>query len=1157
MADTELHLLRTRRFLPLFIAQFLGAVNDNLLKTALVTLVTYEAFTDATTTKIVVAIATAIFIAPYFIASATAGQLADKFEKAGLVRYVKLWEIGVMLLAASGFRLAGEGFVYFELLVLLLLGVQATFFGPVKYGILPDLLAPEELMGGNALIEAGTFLAILLGTIAGGLLILAPYGKAIVSAALLLFALGGWLASRFIPRAGRAAPELRINPNIWAETMAIIRFAGERRELRLSILAISWFWLFGAVFLSQFPTYAKDTLGADAGVETLFLAMFSVGIGAGAMLCGKLLKGEVSARLAPFGAVGMTLFTLDLYGVSARVGEAASGGALIGVAGFLAHAANWRLLADLFLIALSGGVFTVPLYALLQARAEESHRSRVVAANNVLNALFIVASGAVSAVMLKLGLSVPEIFLTAGLVNAVAAVVVIRLVPGAMLKTLLAGLFRLAYRVEISGLENYAKAGPRVVIVANHLSFMDGVLLAAFLPGRPAFAIDRIRATAWWVRPFLGFVDAVPIDTTKPFAAKTLIHAVEEGKRCVIFPEGRITVTGALMKVYEGPAMIADKAKATILPVRLDGPQYTWFSRLKGKLRRHSFPKVTIALQEPQAVGASPEIKGRKRRHELGRRLYDVMSAMIFTTARFDKTLFEALLDARALHGGGRIVADDVEHKPLSYDRLIAGSMVLGRRFAALSEPGERVGLLLPNAAAVPASFFALHAAGAVPAMLNYSAGGGNMLAACRLAQIRTIVTSRRFVERARLEAALALIAEGRRILYLEDLRAAIGRLERLMGLLRARFARLLYRRRRAKPNDPAVVLFTSGTEGPPKGVVLSHANILANCLQVAARVDFSPSDIVLNALPLFHSFGLTGGMVLPLINGVRVFFYPSPLHYRLVPEMAYGTDATILFGTDTFLAGYARGGNPYDFYRVRYVFAGAEKVREETRRQWMEKFGLRILEGYGLTETAPVLATNTPMHFRAGTVGRLLPGIAWRLEKVEGIAEGGRLFVAGPNVMLGYLDPARPGAINAPPGGWFDTGDIVAIDGEGYLSIIGRIRRFAKIGGEMVSLGAAEALAEALWPAAHHAVVALPDPRKGEQLVLVTDSKDAGVEALLAAARAQHLAEVTVPRSLIAVPAVPLLATGKPDYQAVRAIVAERMAAREAAGTAPPPRAP
>ncbi len=1147
MAESQLHLLRTRRFLPLFVTQFLGAVNDNLLKTALVTLVTYRAFTDPVTTKIVVAIATAIFIAPYFIASATAGQLADKFEKAGLVRYIKLWEVGVMLLAGAGFALSGEAFVYFELAVLFLLGIQATFFGPVKYGILPNLLATQELMGGNALVEAGTFIAILLGTIAGGLLILAPGGKAIVSAVLLAFAVGGWLASLLIPRAGRAAPDLRINPNIWAETMAILRFAAARRTLWLAILAISWFWLVGAIFLSQFPTYAKVTLGADASVETLFLAMFSIGIGAGAMLCGRLLRGEVSPRLAPLGAVGMTLFTLDLYAASARVGGG-SGGALIGVGQFLAHAANWRLTGDLFMIAVCGGIFTVPLYALLQARAEESHRSRVVAANNVMNAIFIVASGAASAIMLKLGLSVPAVFLAVGVLNAAAAIVVLRLVPGEILKSLLAGFLRLAYRVEISGVENYDKAGERVVIVANHLSFMDGVLLAAFLPGRPACAIDTARAAAWWAKPFLGFVDWVPIDPTKPFAAKTLIHAVEQGRRCVIFPEGRITVTGALMKIYEGPAMIADKAKAAILPVRLDGPQYTIFSRLKGKLRRRWFPKISIAIEEPQQIRLPPELKGRRRRHEIGRQLYDVMSSMIFATADIEKTLFDALLDARAVHGSAHLVIDDIERQPLSYGRLIAASFVLGRRFEALSEPGERIGLLLPNAAATVASFFALHIAGAIPAMLNYSSGAGIMASACRLAQIRTIVTSLRFIERARLEPAVATLSEGRQILYLEDMREAIGRFERLAGLVRARFARSLYRRRGARPGDPAVVLFTSGSEGTPKGVVLSHRNIIANCQQLAARVDFSPADLVFNALPLFHAFGLTGGMVLPILNGVRIFLYPSPLHYRIVPSLAYNLNATILFGTDTFLAGYARAGNPYDFFSVRYVFAGAEKIRDETRRQWMERFGLRILEGYGATETGPVLATNTPMHFKPGTVGRMLPGIVCRLEPVEGV-EGGRLFVSGPNVMLGYLDPEHPGAIQAPPGGWYDTGDIVAIDAEGFVTVLGRARRFAKIGGEMVSLGAAEALAAVLWPEAHHAVIALPDPRKGEQLLLVTDEKNASVDALLAAARAQGAAEVTVPRSLMTVAKLPLLATGKPDYPAVRALAEERMPAPHSTG--------
>jgi acyl-[acyl-carrier-protein]-phospholipid O-acyltransferase/long-chain-fatty-acid--[acyl-carrier-protein] ligase len=1156
MAETQLHLLKSRRLLPLFVTQFLGAVNDNLFKTALVTLVTflpdYSVGSDAER-EIIVTIATAIFIFPYFPLSAMGGQLADKFEKAALIRWVKLWEIGVMVLAAIGLlTLTHRAFIYFELAVLFLLGVQATFFGPVKYGILPNLLAREDLMGGNALIEAGTFLAILVGIIAGGLLpaftIGAQWlGPEAVSGALLACAVAGWAASWLIPRVGRAAPELRISPNIWAETFNIIRFAWARRDLKLAIIAISWFWLVGAVFLSQFPTYTQGTLGADEQVQTLLLAMFSIGIGAGSVVCGRLLRGEVSARLAPLGAVGMALFSADLFFASDQV-VGGNGSELLGVFAFLAHPANWRVLFDLFMIALCGGLFTVPLYALLQERSEESHRSRVVAANNIINALFIVVSAVVTAVLLYFRVTVSQVFLIVGLLNAVAAIVVMRLVPGVILKTMLAALFRLVYRVEVKGAENYRKAGDRVVIIANHLSFLDGVLLAAFLPGRPAFAIDTAQAAVWWRKPFLELFDAVPLDPTRPFATKVLIRAVEEGRHCVIFPEGRITVTGALMKVYEGPGMIADKAKATILPVRLEGPQYTRFSRLRGKVRLRWFPKVTITLLKPQDIALSPEVKGRARRREIGRRLYEVMSAMMFASADTRRTLFQALIDARHLHGGTRPILEDIERKPMGYDRLLAASFALGRRLAERSAPGEMVAVLLPNAAGAVATFFALHAYGRVPALLNYSTGAANMLAACKLADIATIITSRRFIERAKLKDALATIADRRRVLYLEDLRKDISLGESLRALLTARFAHLLQRRATAAPGDAAVVLFTSGSEGQPKGVVLSHENILANCHQLAARVDFSPSDILFNALPIFHSFGLTGGMLLPLVSGVRLFLYPSPLHYRIVPEACYDTNATILFGTDTFLTGYARAANAYDFYSLRYVFAGAEKVHDETRRQWTEKFGLRILEGYGATETSPALATNTPMHFRAGTVGRLLPGISYRLEPVEGVSEGGRLHVAGPNVMKGYLSATKPGAIDAPPGGWYDTGDIVAIDGEGYVRILGRAKRFAKIAGEMVSLGAVEALAASLWPGFRHAALALPDARKGEQVVLLTDRPAATPEALLAQARAQGIAEVMVPRVVVPVPAVPLLGTGKLDYATARALAEEKLGARQGA---------
>jgi acyl-[acyl-carrier-protein]-phospholipid O-acyltransferase/long-chain-fatty-acid--[acyl-carrier-protein] ligase len=331
------------------------------------------------------------------------------------------------------------------------------------------------------------------------------------------------------------------------------------------------------------------------------------------------------------------------------------------------------------------------------------------------------------------------------------------------------------------------------------------------------------------------------------------------------------------------------------------------------------------------------------------------------------------------------------------------------------------------------------------------------------------------------------------------------------------------------------VVLFTSGSEGAPKGVVLSHRNLLANCAQVASVIDFHGGDIVFNAMPMFHAFGLTGGMILPLISGVRTFHYPTPLHYRIVPALIYDTDATICFGTDTFLNGWARYAHPYDFYAMRYIFSGAEKLREETRHLFADRFGTRVLEGYGATETSPVLALNTAMQSRPGTVGRFLPGIEWRLEPVAGIDTGGRLHVCGPNVMLGYLRETAPGVLEAPEDGWYDTGDIAAVDGAGFVTIVGRAKRFAKIGGEMVSMVAAEALVASLWPEAQHAVISRPDPRKGESLLLVTTRQNADGRDILALARARMIPEIMVPRAMLSVPSIPLLGTGKVDYPAVQ----------------------
>ena len=347
------------------------------------------------------------------------------------------------------------------------------------------------------------------------------------------------------------------------------------------------------------------------------------------------------------------------------------------------------------------------------------------------------------------------------------------------------------------------------------------------------------------------------------------------------------------------------------------------------------------------------------------------------------------------------------------------------------------------------------------------------------------------------------------------------------------------------KPGDWAAVLFTSGSEGTPKGVVLSHRNMLANAAQAAARIDFGRQDKVFNVLPVFHSFGLTVGLVLPLVSGVRIYLYPSPLHYRTVAELIYGVNATIMFGTDTFLAGYARAAHPYDFRSLRYILAGAEPVRETTRRTYMEKFGLRILEGYGVTETAPALALNTPMFNKFGSVGRVLPGMEARLEKVEGVEEGGRLFVRGPNVMLGYLKVENPGVLEPPPEGWHDTGDIVTIDEQGFLTIKGRAKRFAKVGGEMISLAAVEALAGELWPTEVSAVVAVPDLRKGERLILLTQHKSATRGEFQTFAKSKHASDLMIPAEVWVLDKLPMLGSGKVDIMAVGRLVQERLAAK------------
>ncbi|SFS46614.1 AMP-binding protein [Brevundimonas viscosa] len=501
-----------------------------------------------------------------------------------------------------------------------------------------------------------------------------------------------------------------------------------------------------------------------------------------------------------------------------------------------------------------------------------------------------------------------------------------------------------------------------------------------------------------------------------------------------------------------------------------------------------------------------------------------------------EETIFDALIAARDTYGDKEIL-EDQDRKPLTYTGLIRAAFVLGRKVAAMTAPTERIGILLPSSMGVVVTYYGLHAHGRVPVMINFTAGERNIKAAIAAAGVKKILTARRFIQQAKLEELVEQIGGVAEIVWLDDVRASIGLPDKLYGLM----AGLMPKRFRVKtePSSPGVILFTSGSFGAPKGVVLSQSNLVANCRQVAQHIDLKPEWVMFNPLPTFHCFGLTGGVLLPLLQGMKAFQYPSPLHARQIVELLPQVKASILFATDTFLNQYARVAGPDDFSTLEFVVAGAERVRDETHHLFNTRFhGLKLLEGYGATEAAPVVAVNHPDRNRPGTVGQMLPGMEWRLDPVDGIDEGGRLYLRGPNVMKGYLSPDDPDEIEQLKDGWHDTGDIVSVDEEGYVCILGRAKRFAKIGGEMVSLTAVEGLASAVWPEARHAVVAVADSRKGEKLVLVTDRSDAEVARLAEWAREHGAPELAVPKKIVRVGEVPVLGTGKTDYVAIQQMV-------------------
>ncbi len=687
------------------------------------------------------------------------------------------------------------------------------------------------------------------------------------------------------------------------------------------------------------------------------------------------------------------------------------------------------------------------------------------------------------------------------------------------------------------------------VYVVNHVSYLDPIMLFAFLPGNPVFALNGHLYRRHWIRFLMGKADIIPFNPIEPSDIKKLIAKVDEGRLVVIFAEGRITEDGGLMKIYEAPGLVADKSKAPLIPVWIDGPQYGYFSKTKGHLPHRPLPKMRIYVGKPRSFKLKDEL--RRQRDHISNEVYMILREMCFEiNYNKDISLFAQLMKTAKVYSKTgwfskrpRII-EDINRKQKSFKDIIVASFALGRTFRKFTGHDENVGVLLPNAIATVCTFFGLSAFERTPVMINFSVGAKNMVSMCKTALVKSVITSKTFIIKGKLEPAIEELEKaGVKIVYLEDLAKKMSLLTKISAFLSYKIKRVPHKK---GGNKKAVIVFTSGSEGAPKAVILSHANLIANVNQLAAIQTVTYKDLLFNALPMFHSFGLMVGMLFPLFNGAKLFLYPSPLHYRVVAELVYELGATLMIGTDTFLRGYAKIAHPYDFHTVRLMYSGGEAAKPDTRSMWMEHSGIRMMEAYGSTECSPVMTANNGIFNKFGSIGKLLPGMQYKIEPVDGIATGGELCVKGPNVMLGYYMPSEPGVLVPPQNGWYHTGDVVDIDEIGFFTIKDRIKRFAKIGGEMVSLNAVQDMVidatKEMLGEYNYGVVAIPHESKGEQIVLVTNNKSVTSAMLHEYVKANGMSELYLPRVILYHEKLPVFATGKSDNVTLKKEVMEEL---------------
>jgi acyl-[acyl-carrier-protein]-phospholipid O-acyltransferase/long-chain-fatty-acid--[acyl-carrier-protein] ligase len=1124
---------RQRGFWWLFVTQFQGAFSDNVLKWLVISLITGMGFSNDKRDQLV-GVVGAVFALPFILFSMTGGYFADHFSKRSVTIGIKVFEIFVMLLALCG--LAGAQ-LWLAIGCVFLMEVHSAIFGPSKYGLLPELLPERKLSWGNGVLELGTFVSIIGGTVAGAWLCKIFAGRQGWSGAVLVGLAGfGLFTSLGISKVPAADPAKKFRANFVADLWAQIKLIRKDRVLWLATLGNTYFFALAALVQFLIVIYAKDVLNISDPQKSSYLqAATAIGIGLGSFAAGYLSGGKIEYGLIPLGSLGMTV-------LAALLGR--RGMSFAGVA------------VDLSLLGFFGGFFIVPIAALLQHRPDRESKGGVLAAANLLSFVGIfAASGVYYLVTVVLHLSPSTVFMLAAVVTLGGTIYVLWLLPDAVLRFGLWLLTRTLYRVRVLGRENIPDKGG-ALFVCNHVSFVDALLLTASTDRPVRFIMFAGFYELPWVKPFARILGAIPISSAQRprdllQSLRTAREAIQAGEVVCIFAEGQVTRIGQLLPFRRGMEKIMEGVEAPIVPVALDG---VWGSIFSFEKRRFLW-KWPRQIPYPVTVSFGAPMPPRATAREVRQTVQELLaSAWGYRRGRM-RTLPRAFVHSARRHPFRLALAGSQSPKA-SFGSALMKTVFLARRLKTVWAGQEKVGLLLPPSAPGALVNFAAMLLGKVPVNLNYTLPEPALASCIRQCEIKTVVTSKAFLEKVRITVPCELVT-------LEELAARPGFGEKLAAFFMAWLLpagwleRALGRGKKVELDDLATVIFSSGSTGEPKGVMLSHYNIGSNIEQMEQVFSLDRRDRFLGILPFFHSFGFTGTLWLPAVLGVGVVYHPNPLDAKAIGPLVCDCKVTFLLATPTFLQVYMRGCAPEQFGSLRVVAVAAEKLPERVASAFEDQFGIRPFEAYGCTECSPAVAVNTndfrsagfrQVGVKRGKIGHPLPGISARIVDPETrqpapLGQPGLLLVRGPNVMRGYLGRPEQTA-EALRDGWYATGDVAALDEDGFLQITDRLSRFSKIGGEMVAHIKVEEKLQELAGLTEQmfAVAGLPDEKKGERLVVLHKLTDAKWGELLEKLPQLDLPNLWKPRAgqFYHVTALPMLGTGKLDLRKIRELAAQ-----------------